>query len=132
MAGWGLFFMALVAKARDADKAVDPSTLELVSTVKAYENHAFEFTDVCTTQNVDAEDEEVRGLIFFDKNYNHPKRCVPCNNPVMAYKWDEAHTADQPGVIGHDYVRDESAIKSGRWQKEGGLLSKGGHKCGMM
>ena len=40
--------------------------------------------------------------------------------------------ADRPGiVVPGDYVRDKSAIDSGRWKREGGLLSKGGHKCGM-
>ena len=56
-----------------------------------------------------------------------------CNNPVMAYKWDEPHTADIPNVvIEGDYVRDKGPINSGRWRKEGGLLKEGGHKCGMM
>jgi hypothetical protein len=35
-------------------------------------------------------------------------------------------------VCAGDYVRDGSPITMGRWRKAGGLLSKGGHKCGMM
>jgi hypothetical protein len=111
----------------------DISQLKLVSSVKEHRKDAYVFTDVCTTMNTMATDQEDRGLLFLDPSYDHAKRCVACNNPVMAFVWDKSHVADRPGiVIPGDYVRDTSGIDSGRWKKDGGLLSKGGHKCGMM
>jgi hypothetical protein len=106
--------------------------LELVSKVSTHGKDAYEFEQVCVTHNDQATDQEDRGLLFFDPTYDHPKRCVACNNPIMAFEWDKAHMADKPVLIPGDYVTDMGAIDSGRWKKEGGLLANGGHKCGMM
>eukprot|EP00854_Cymbomonas_tetramitiformis_P000388 gene388-720_t len=72
-----------------------------------------------------------RGLVWFEPEYNHPKRCVPCNNPVPTPNWD-APRSGPVKVIPGDYVTDDTPLKMGRWRAEGGLLSEGGHKCGMM
>jgi hypothetical protein len=123
----------------------------LISTVAQHERNAYVFKDVCITMNGQSADEvrasvttptitticqEQRGILWFDPHYNHPKRCVPCSNPVMSWAWDGVINGEE---LGHpeknftgDYVTDMYDIDSGRWKKEGGLLSDGGHRCGMM
>jgi hypothetical protein len=43
----------------------------------------YKFKDVGFTITVGDENGVERGLVWFDAEYSHPKRCVPCNNPVL-------------------------------------------------
>jgi hypothetical protein len=121
------------AAAITSGKHLTPSELKIVSSgPEVHLDSTYKFTNVCATYNIGNQQEHVeRGLLWLDPKYDHPKRCVPCNNPTMAFEWDAAHDG-QDGEIKSDYVIDDSAIKSGRWRKEGGLLHDGGHGCGMM
>jgi hypothetical protein len=86
----------------------NPEMLQnLKSSVEEHGSGAYMFHDVCEMFNIDAKDMENRGIVFFDKSYKHAKRCVPCNNPVMSFKWDEAHTADLPGKVIPGLVLEE-------------------------
>jgi hypothetical protein len=111
--------------------AVDSFTLQPSGPVNFLDS-AVKFKNVCPTFNIDNQEQVERGILWFDQEYDHPKRCVPCNNPVMAFEWDAVHGGQNGEQIKSDYVFDRSAIDSGRWEKEGGLLHDGGHGCGMM
>lgn len=85
---------------------------------------AYLFKNVCVTFNIHNTLERTeRGLIWFDKTYDQPKRCVPCSNPLLSYTWQEPSYRDYFGAMGPG------------WEAEGGLLRdvrKGEHGCGMM
>ncbi|KAH9261128.1 hypothetical protein BASA81_000832 [Batrachochytrium salamandrivorans] len=45
--------------------------------------------DVCLTLNVDSIKQVQRGLMYFDPQNAHGKRCVPCPNPIEFKNWGE-------------------------------------------
>jgi len=103
----------------------DPALLRLASSgPDELTSSAYVFHNVCMTFNVhNTLEKSERGLVWFDREYQHPKRCVPCSNPAITFGWQEHGYRDYVQENGHG------------WRKEGGLLRnerKGKHGCGMM
>ncbi|GAB5357000.1 hypothetical protein AAMO2058_000336300 [Amorphochlora amoebiformis] len=107
----------------DTPEAVENFTLDSRGPVNL-SPAAYKFGGVCMTFNSHNTLEKTeRGLVWFDKSYDHPKRCVPCSNPLISFKWEDPSYRDYWGEL------------KGTWEKEGGLLQHervGKHGCGMM